>query len=108
MNFPDNEIVVLDITGDHARLASSKPTTDAQLLALGFVAEGDQLVKSIADLAERQSLVNKLIELGALFSAGAGWSPAELVDLYKEQGVVKVGYKVIAWRGPDNYKVTDR
>ncbi len=108
MNSPDNAIIVLDIAGSHARLHATKPDAEQALQVLGFVLEGEQLVRPIADVPERESLVNKLIELGALFSGGSGWSPAELLDMYREQGIVKGSYKTISWRGPDNFIITER
>ena len=108
MSYPDNEIIVLDIAGNQARLGSTKPDADAALQALGFVQQGEQWVRPLADAAERESLVARLIELGALFSGGAGWSPAELLDMYREQGIIKGGYKTISWRGPDQFVITER
>lgn len=108
MSYPDNEIIVLDIAGSHARLHSTKPDAGPALQALGFVLEGEQFVRPIADVPERESLVKKLIEMGALFSGGAGWSPAELLEMYKEQGIITGSYKTISWRGPDNFIITER
>lgn len=108
MNIPENEIVVLDIAGSHARLVCENSKAAVSLTAMGFVLESDQFVRPISDLADRQKLVNDLISAGALFSSGRDWSPAELVDLYQEQGVVSTGYRMITWKNPNQYVIVAR
>lgn len=108
MSIVRDEIVVLDIAGSRARVACGKPDAEAALLALGFVHEGTQMVREISDDAVRQKLVGTLIELKALFSGGRDWSPAELVDLYRDQGVILNGYRMITWKNPNQYLIVDR
>jgi hypothetical protein len=108
MNLPENEIVVLDIAGAHARVVCSDQGDEANLVQLGFVLENGQMVRPISDVPDRQRLVNALIGLGALFSSGRDWSPAELVDFYREQGAVSTGYRMITWKNPNQYMVIDR
>lgn len=108
MSIINGEIVVLDIAGNSARVACGKPDAEASLSALGFLLEGDQMVRPIADLADRQKLVGALIKLGALFAGGRDWSPAELVDFYREQGAILTGYRMITWRNPTQYVITNR
>lgn len=108
MNALDDEIVVLDIAGTPARVSCTKPDVRATLLAMGFVAEGDQLVRLLSDNADRQQIVAALIAMRALFASGRDWSPAELVDLYREQGSILTGYRMISWRGPGQYSIVDR
>ena len=66
------------------------------------------MVRPISDVADRQRLVNALIGLGALFSSGRDWSPAELVDFYREQGTVSTGYRMITWKNPNQYMIINR
>jgi hypothetical protein len=108
MNLPENEIVVLDIAGACARVVCGNQRDEANLANLGFVSENGQMVRPIADVPDRQRLVNALIGLGALFSSGRDWSPAELIDFYREQGVVTTGYRMITWKHPNQYMVIDR
>lgn len=51
------------------------------------------------------SLVATLVDLDALFSAGRDWSPQALVEYYREIGVVRRGYRSIAWRAPEQYVI---
>ncbi|WP_062113025.1 hypothetical protein [Collimonas pratensis] len=108
MNCVENEIVVLDIAGARARVVCGKPSVEASLIALGFAPEGDQMARPISDVADRQKIVGALIELGALFAGGRDWSPAELVDLYREQGTILTGYRMITWKSPSQYSIIDR
>lgn len=107
MMLPEDEIVVLDLAGDYVRIFCKDPKYINSLLALGFHVDGDQLVKPIVEDAERQQLIHELIKLRAVFSAGRDWSPAELLDYYREQGIVRQSYRVIAWRGQDSFQIRD-
>jgi len=107
-HFIENEIVVLDIAGARAKVACGKPSVEASLMALGFVPEGDQLARPISDVVDRQEIVGALIRLGALFASGRDWSPAELVDLYREQGTILTGYRMVTWKNPNQYLIIDR
>jgi hypothetical protein len=80
---------------------------DNQLLQLGFTFHDGQLQRPINDSADRVKLVNDLIRLGALFSTGRDWSPAELVDFYREEGKITASYRRITWSGPDQYEIFD-
>lgn len=108
MKSPENEIVVLDVAGKRAMIACGKSAEENHLLTLGFSYEGIYMVRAIADDVDRQNIVCELVRMGALFSSGRDWSPAEIVDLYREQGIVKTSYQVITWRNPDDYLVITR
>ena len=47
----------------------------------------------------------KLIALEALFSNGKDWSPSELVDYYKEIGLIDSKYYKISWKGKDDFYI---
>ena len=107
MRVPENEILVLDIAGNCARLNCLKKGAEPILTRLGFTKNDAQMVRAILDVAEREELVRVLIEMGALFSGGPGWSPSELVARYREQGIIKTGYKSINWKTPEQYIIID-
>lgn len=79
-----------------------------ELSSIGFSCDGNRFTRSIFDDSERQVFIEKLIDMGALFSEGRDWSPAELLNFYCEQGRIKIAYKVISWRGQDNYIITEK
>ncbi|MTV41476.1 hypothetical protein [Duganella radicis] len=106
MKFPENEIVVLDIAGERALVGGGESSDTNALLALGFNPEGAYFVRKIVDDEDRRNIIYKLVEMSALFSSGRDWSPAELMDLYREQGAVTTSYRVIAWHTPENYVIT--
>lgn len=107
MKLPESEIIVLDLAGDYARVACHNPDGVESLMSLGFHLSGDQFIKAIADDLERQKMACNLIELSAVFSAGRDWSPAELLEYYREQGVFRKAYRVISWKGKDNFQIRD-
>jgi len=49
MEIPTNEMVVLDIAGNNARVVCSVPEIETSLSALGFVSDGEQFVRNITD-----------------------------------------------------------
>ena len=107
MSSLENEIIVLDIAGEKAILCCRKKSVESQLTALGFINDNARLMRAVVDTADREILVRSLIELDALFAAGPGWSPAELVALYRGQGVVTGTYKTISWKSPEQYLIVD-
>lgn len=102
---PANEIIVLEIAGPRAKIAVTACTKLENVRALGFRQEGDLLIRAIHDDADRKSLVLELIRLDAIFSSGPGWSPAELLAHYRDQGMVSARYRTIAWSRPDIYSI---
>ncbi|VWC42343.1 hypothetical protein BLA6860_07091 [Burkholderia lata] len=105
MKAPANEIVVTDIAGRAAVVVTDMETAADALVRLGFVRQSDRWERAIADDTDRQALVAALIDLDALFSAGRDWSPQALVEYYREIGVVRSGYRSVAWRGPGQYVI---
>ncbi|WP_244130873.1 hypothetical protein [Burkholderia pyrrocinia] len=75
------------------------------LTQLGFVRQSDRWERAIADDTDRQALVAALVDLDALFSSGRDWSPQALVEYYREIGVVRRGYRSVAWREPTQYVI---
>lgn len=108
MKLPEDEIIVMDIAGNQAVIACSNPSKTAALYELGFALKVDRLVHAIGDDEQCKSIVLKLLGLDALFSAGRDWSPAELLDFYREKGVIDGCYRVISWRGPGDYSISIR
>src|SRR5476651_853926 len=108
MSAVKDEIIVLDIAGTHARIACEKRSSETALVALGFVHDGEQMVRPILDDADRLNLVIALIQLNALFQGGRDWSPAELMELYRDQGLILKNYRVIIWKSPNLYLILDQ
>lgn len=104
--FPANELVVVDIAGSTARIQCDESKED-ELRNLGFEQVQGVWVKNIVDSDERIALISELIRIGAIFSEGRDWSPAELVQMYVEQGVVHGSYRTIRWLDPKNYQIVD-
>lgn len=107
MNTLKDEIIVLDIAGTSARIACENQSSVSKLVTLGFVHEGDQMVRPILDDADRKNLITTLIELNALFQSGRDWSPAELLELYSDQGTILNSYRVITWKNPSWYLISN-
>lgn len=96
---PDHEVMVLDLAGQVATLACRNPATEPTLHGLGFVAVAPRWKRPIRDEADRKQLAAALIGLDGLFAEGAGWSPAELLYLYRERNTITTAYRTISWTG---------
>lgn len=106
-NLPQNETVVVDVAGNRCVVLTDVPAHAHVLQSNGFVMEGDQWTRQISNDAERQRLVKMLIDLKALFSAGRDWSPEEVVEHYRDTGVVTAAYRSISWLKPDQYRIVE-
>lgn len=105
MRAPVNETLVMDIAGHVAVVVTDVAAVAEVLVQLGFVGCPDRWERAIGDDDDRRSLVAALVDLDALFSAGRDWSPQALVEYYREIGVVRRGYRSIAWRAPEQYVI---
>jgi len=106
--FPVDEIVVTEVAGDQARVQATSSIHKSQLSRLGFEEQADALARPISGVDDRIHVLAKLIELGALFSAGRDWSPEELVQYYREQGSISGPYRVIAWKNHEQFEISTR
>ncbi|MCA7968107.1 hypothetical protein [Burkholderia cenocepacia] len=104
MKAPVDEMLVTDIAGHIAVVVTDMAAAEG-LIRLGFARKADCCERAIADDNDRQALVAALIDLDALFPAGRDWSPQALVEYYREFGVVRSGYRSVAWRGPTQYVI---
>ena len=76
------------------------------MISIGFrINESSTFNLAIRDEDHRLSVIDILIELGALFSSGRDWSPEELVRYYVELGEINKKFKVISWRNPHGYTI---
>lgn len=100
---PENEVIVLALAGNSAKVICTKILAKKTLMALGFTARDEQMDRPVKDDSERRQLALQLISLDALFSGGPGWSPAELLSYYRERNIITETYRTIAWKGPDTY-----
>ncbi|VWD62286.1 hypothetical protein BLA39750_07529 [Burkholderia lata] len=105
MKAPVNEVLVTNIAGHTAVVVTDVMAAADVLTQLGFARQSERWERAIADDADRHALVAALIDLDALFSAGRDWSPQALVEYYREIGVVRRGYRSVAWRGPTQYVI---
>ena len=108
MNSLPDEIVVFDIASNQAIVSCGTQSQEVTLARLGFVSEGTQMVRPIADVHDRVALVRTLIEMNALFSGGRDWSPLEMINLLKEQGQILTGYRIITWQSSTEYRIEAR
>jgi hypothetical protein len=103
---PDDEVVVLELAGDSARAICPNKLARHALTSLGFAGLDEQMVRPINDDADRKQLTTGLLALNAIFSGGPGWSPAELLGYYREQGIVTKPYRTIVWKGPRSFVIS--
>ncbi len=103
---PDGEVVVLDLAGRVAVLLCRGRAIKPTLHTLGFAPAITRMERTIANNADRKQLAGLLISLDVLFAEGAGWSPAELLSLYRERGALPGPYRTIGWFSPCEFRIT--
>lgn len=103
----DNKIIVVELAGQSILLSNSGDNFKKELIAMGFVKKGKYYALDLPtrDITQRVTLIKKLIALEALFSNGKDWSPSELVDYYKEIGLIDSKYYKISWKGKDDFYI---
>lgn len=106
MNILPDGLVVFEIAGNYASIHCPDKQKMQTLFLAGFGVEGDKMVRPITSDADRLDLVRQLINLGALFSDGTGWAPAEVVAMYKDNGAIKDSFLRISWKNPNSYIIT--
>lgn len=105
MKYPNDEVIVVDVAGNRARLVVTDDHRVEALQVLGFERQEDQFVRVIEDDDDRRALIHALIKLDAVFSVGPGWSPSELLQYYVKQGEKFGAYRMISWSGQDSYSI---
>ena len=102
-----NQIIVRDFAANRTLVSNPAGNFAAKLAALGFAAAALYFIRAVAiALAEHLVwLIQQLIQLGALFSAGKEWSPLELLGYYHERGIVTGNWRGIAWTGGGNWRI---
>lgn len=102
-------VVVRDIAGDHARVTASVGPANDALRSLGFSCsahEDGELSMPLASDDHRRQVFLALVACDAAFVDGAGWSPAEYARAYRDDMDPSLTFQVIAWRGPDDWRVS--
>ncbi|WP_426197403.1 hypothetical protein [Massilia sp. DWR3-1-1] len=101
-----DEIVVIDIAGNRAVVICENRTKQMELVALGFTQDKINFLKKVNNKLERTDICRALVNMNSLFSSGNGWSPAQLLELYREQRLITTPYRVIHWKGSGEYTIT--
>lgn len=103
-----DEIIVNEIAGAKAVVDCFDTRKQQSLINLGFAKSEDSFVCAISSSKHREDIVKSLLGLSALFSTGRDWSPAELLEFYREKGIINGKFRVIAWLGSSKYRIEDR
>ena len=83
----NDKIIVVELAGKEIILRNTSNNFKNELIAMGLI-------------------INKLIDLGGLFSGGNGWAPSEVVDYYKEKGLISAKYNRISWKAPGKFTIS--
>ena len=104
MKVPVDEILVTDIAG-HVAVVVTDVTAAADVLTqLGFARQSDRWERAIADDTDHGHSLLRL-SISMRFLCGPRLGPQALVEYYREIGVVRCGYRSVAWRGPTQYVI---
>lgn len=105
-----DKVVVTELAGNNILIANDNDNFKSMLFSFGFEKVGRYFSISISmrDVDKRAYLIQKLIEIGALFSAGKDWSPSEIVGYYREKGLIEGHYFEISWRNKQDFNITTR
>lgn len=104
-------IKVSEASGSRVSVAVYDMNLLSSLEKLGFEIQRDR--DNITGSLESQSAEHKaqiftaLIDLGACFSFGPGWSPSEVVLYLRDLGLIKGKFKRVSWSGAGEPPMVD-
>jgi len=81
------------------------------LVAMGFEHRNDEsgtYCINVRDDGEKAALFDRLRRQDFCFAAGPGWSPAEVFERFRDEGLLDGAYRRIAWRSPGSPLVEER
>lgn len=103
-----DKVVAIELAGNNILLVNDNDNFKNELISLGF--EKVEPYYSISmptdDVEKRAALLQKLMEIGTLFSNGRDWSPSEIVRYYRDKGLIKGDYLRIVWRNKQDFDIT--
>lgn len=71
------------------------------LVAMGFECRNDEsgtYAINVGGDSEKAALFDRLRAHEFCFAAGPGWSPAEIFERFRDEGLLQGAYRRIAWR----------
>jgi len=105
---PENSIIVTDIAGGSVKIRVLGQSLVDKMKLLGFSIIEQSMTLSVSDDQDKQKIIKKLINEGALFLYGHGWYPSEVMEYYRDQNVNFGKYKIIYWKDKDTYHIEER
>ncbi|MCL6327687.1 hypothetical protein [Pectobacterium polaris] len=105
---PENPASYRDVRTESYLFNKAGNDSVKEVEALGFLASGQFMVKTIKNESEKLELIKSLAKVDALFVFGYGWYPSEVMDFYKEKNAYIGKYKVISWSDPNHYNIEER
>lgn len=82
-----------------------------QLASLGFApTEGaglNSVSASFSSLNAKAKLFARLRDFEVCFSAGPDWSPSEIFEYLRDQGLLIGRYRRVAWSGPGRFTIAE-
>ena len=103
-----DKVVAIELAGNNILLANDNNNFKNELIGIGFEKVEPYYSISVPtdDIEKRAVLFQKLIEIGTLFSYGKDWSPSEIVEYYRDKGLIRGDYLRIAWRNKQDFAIT--
>lgn len=92
--------------GDVITVQVTEPELRRYIATLGFtvdLTDPKKLSLTTSGFAHKADVFARLRDKGIYFARGREWSPAEVFEYLKEQGLVQGGFTEITWRGPDDW-----
>lgn len=105
---PPNAIIITDIVGNTVKIIAFGQDLINRMKSLGFSCSDESMISHVNNEQKKHSIINKLVNEGALFLHGNGWYPSEVMEYYKEQKIYFGKYKIIYWTDKNTYHIEER
>ncbi|MBN2353038.1 MAG: hypothetical protein JXD23_10755 [Spirochaetales bacterium] len=104
------EVAFVSFVNGEIFLDNVQPNLKKDLSVFGATARNNSEVQMSIKYSSEEEKITLFIALRDLhiaFSAGHDWSPAAQFEDFRDRGLITGKYLRIAWREPNNYKITE-
>lgn len=86
-------------------------TISEKLASFGFTPNEEAGLNSvsvnISSVNEKAMVFARLRDCGVCFAAGPDWSPSEVFEFLRSEGLLIGKYRRVAWSGPGRFMITE-
>lgn len=88
---------------DFITIKAVNPEIIDTLIKIGFIKNNELYSIKTKDISDKSAIVEKIRDIGLLFSDGKEWCPAEVFEYLREEKLISGKYSKISFTGNENF-----